>query len=350
MSPVIVINGRKIGPDFPPYIVAEMSGNHNGDLSRALKIVEAAKAAGADAVKLQTYTADTLTINHDGPGFRVGKGLWEGRTLYDLYQEAHTPWEWQKAIFAKAREVGLAAFSSPFDATAIEFLESLDCPAYKIASFEAIDLALIERAASTGKPLVISTGLASQAEIGEAIAAARKAGGQDPAILHCISTYPTKEEDCNLRAVPRLAEAFGTVVGFSDHTLGAAISVAAVALGACIIEKHLTLSRDDGGPDAAFSLEPNELKAMVAGCHEAFAARGNGRLERPETEAGQAVFRRSLYVVEKIAAGESFTSRNVRSIRPGYGLPPKQLGQILGRTAARDLERGTPLSWDAINR
>jgi pseudaminic acid synthase len=349
MTASITINGRKIGPDHPPYIVAEMSGNHNGNLQRALDIVAIAKDAGADAVKLQTYTADTITIDYDGPGFRVGKGLWEGRTLYDLYQEAHTPWDWQQAIFTKSHEVGITVFSSPFDATAIGFLEDLGCPAYKIASFEAIDLPLIERAAATGKPLVISTGLASEAEISEAIAAARKAGGKDPAILHCISTYPTKPDDCNLRALPQLADTFGTVVGFSDHTVGTAISVAAVALGASIIEKHLTLARADGGPDSAFSLEPHELKTMIADCREAYVARGHGRLERPSSEAGQAVFRRSLYVVEKIAVGEPFTSRNVRSIRPGYGLPPKHLGEVLGRTAKQDLERGSPLSWDAVN-
>jgi N-acetylneuraminate synthase len=349
MTPTITIKGRKIGPDFQPYIVAEMSGNHNGDLQRALDIVVIAKEAGADAIKLQTYTAATITIDHDGPGFRVEKGLWQGRTLYDLYQEAHTPWDWQEAIFAKADDVGITVFSSPFDATAIDFLERLGCPAYKIASFEAIDLPLIEYAAATGKPLVISTGLASEAEIGEAIAAARKAGKQEPAILHCISTYPTKPDDCNLRAVPKLADTFGIVVGFSDHTVGSAASVAAVALGASIIEKHLTIARADGGPDSAFSLEPHELKAMIADCREAFVARGNGELERPPAEASQAVFRRSLYVVEKVIAGEQFTARNVRSIRPGHGLPPKYMAQILGRTAKYDLERGTPLSWDAVN-
>ncbi|MFN3348176.1 pseudaminic acid synthase [Pseudorhodoplanes sp.] len=348
MKPVLDIGGRKIGPDFPPYVIAEMSGNHNGDLARALEIVMAAKDAGADALKLQTYTADTITIDYDGPGFTVEGTLWEGRTLHDLYDEAHTPWAWHKPIFDKARELGIPVFSSPFDFTAIDFLEDLGCPAYKIASFEIVDLPLIERAAATGKPLIISTGLANSEEIAEAIAAAKTAGGQDPAILHCISTYPTAPETCNLRIIPAMIDRFKTVVGFSDHTLGTAAAIAAVGLGASIIEKHITLDRADGGPDAAFSLEPGEFAAMVRDCNVAFAARGHGRFERPQAEDGLAVFRRSLYVVEDVAAGETFTARNVRSIRPGHGLPPKYLSSMMGRTAARDLKRGTPLSWDMI--
>jgi len=348
MKPVLDIGGRKIGPDFPPYVIAEMSGNHNGDLSRALEIVTAAKDAGADALKLQTYTADTITIDYDGPGFTVEGTLWEGRTLHDLYDEAHTPWAWHKPIFDKARELGIPVFSSPFDFTAIDFLEELGCPAYKIASFEMVDLPLIARAAATGKPLIISTGLANSEEIAEAIAAAKRPGHQDPAILHCISTYPTEPENCNLRIIPNMIDRFKTVVGFSDHTLGTAAAVAAVALGASIIEKHITLDRADGGPDAAFSLEPAEFAAMVRDCNVAFAARGHGRFERPTAEDGLAVFRRSLYVVEDIAAGEPFTPSNVRSIRPGYGLPPKHLDAVFGKAAARDLKRGTPLSWDAI--
>jgi pseudaminic acid synthase len=347
-EPHITIAGRAIGPAHPPYVIAEMSGNHNGDISRAYAIMEAAKKAGADALKMQTYTADTITIDHDGPGFTIKGTAWEGRTLHDLYKEAHTPWEWHKPIFDRARELGIPVFSSPFDFTAVDLLESLGAPAYKIASFEAIDIPLIEKAASTGKPLIISTGLANQDEIAEAVAAARKAGKQSPAILHCISTYPTKYEDCNLRVLPVMAETFGTVVGFSDHTNGTAAAVAAVAQGASIIEKHLTLSRADGGPDAAFSLEPDEFKAMVDDCRLAFAARGSGRLERPPAEEGLMVFRRSLYAVENIAAGETFTERNVRSIRPGYGLPPKHLPEVLGRPARRALSRGTPLSWDAV--
>lgn len=349
-NPSIAIDGREIGPGHAPYIIAEMSGNHNGELSRALDIVAMAKAAGADAVKLQTYTADTITIDHDGPEFRIEGTLWEGRTLHDLYDEAHTPWEWQREIFAKGREVGIPVFSSPFDATAVDFLEELGCPAYKIASFEAIDIPLIEKAASTGKPLVISTGLASREEIAEAVAAARSAGRRDPAVLHCVSSYPAKAEDCNLLKIPRLAAEFGTVVGFSDHTLGTAVPVAAVALGASIVEKHVTLSRADGGPDAAFSLEPRELEALVRDCKAAFAARGSDGFERPAGEEGMTVFRRSLYVVEDIAAGDSFTEENVRSIRPGLGLPPKHLPDILGRSAAVDLKRGTALNWNMVKR
>ena len=347
-EPHISIAGRAIGPAHPPYVIAEMSGNHNGELERAFAIMAAAKQAGADALKMQTYTADTITIDHDGPGFTIKGTAWEGRTLHDLYKEAHTPWEWHKPIFERAHALGIPVFSSPFDFTAVDLLESLGAPAYKIASFEAIDIPLIEKAASTGKPLIISTGLANREEIAEAIAAARKAGRQSPAILHCISTYPTKYEDCNLRVLPLMAETFGTVVGFSDHTNGSAAAIAAVALGASIIEKHLTLSRADGGPDAAFSLEPDEFKAMVVDCRLAFAARGNGRMERPPAEEGLMVFRRSLYVVEDIAAGEKFTARNVRSIRPSYGLPPKFLPEVLGRAAPRALKRGTPLSWDAV--
>ena len=351
-QPSITIAGRAIGPAHPPYVIAEMSGNHNGDISRALAIVDAAKEAGADALKLQTYTADTITIDHDGPEFIVKKtgNAWEGRTLHDLYDEAHTPWDWHKPIFDKARSLSIPVFSSPFDFTAVDFLEKLGAPAYKIASFEAVDIPLIEKAASTGKPVIISTGLANLEEIGEAIAAARKAGGHNPAILHCISTYPTKYEDCNLAVLPLLAKKFGTVVGFSDHTNGTSAAVAAVALGASIIEKHLTLSRADGGPDAAFSLEPAEFKVMVADCHASFVARGHGRFERPAAEEGLQKFRRSLYVVEYIAAGELFTARNVRSIRPSYGLPPKHLPDVLGRPALCNLTRGTPLSWDAVKR
>ncbi len=348
MTACITIAGRPIGPDHPPYMIAEMSGNHNGDLSRALEIVVAAKEAGADAVKLQTYTADTITIDHNGPGFTVAGTLWEGRTLHDLYDEAHTPWDWHKPIFDKARELGMPVFSSPFDFTAIDFLEDLGCPAYKIASFEAVDLPLIARAAATGKPVIVSTGLASRDEIAEAVTAAKQASGQDPAVLHCISTYPTDPENCNLRVIPAMIENFGIVVGFSDHTLGTAVAVSAVALGASIIEKHITLDRSDGGPDAAFSLEPVEFAAMVSDCNIAFAARGHGRFERPRAEDGLAVFRRSLYVVEDIASGEVLSAQNIRSIRPGYGLPPKHIEQLFGMTAARDLKRGTPLSWDLI--
>lgn len=344
----ITIAGRRIGPGHPPYLIAEMSGNHNGDISRAFALIEAAKAAGADAVKLQTYTADTITIAHDGPGFRIQGGLWDGRTLHDLYQEAHTPWEWHPRLFARARELGITLFSSPFDPTAIDFLEELQAPAYKIASFEIVDLPLVQRAARTGKPLIISTGIAGLGEIGEAVEAARAAGACEIALLHCTSGYPTPPEDSNLRTIPHLAAAFGVVAGLSDHTPGTAVPVAAVALGAGLIEKHFTLRRADGGPDAAFSLEPEELAALVASCRTAWTALGEVSYALEASEAGSKIFRRSLYAVQDIAAGGTFTAANVRSIRPGYGLPPKHLPEILGRRAGRAIARGTPLAWSLI--
>lgn len=347
-SRAIAIAGRTIGPGRPPYVIAEMSANHRGGLDRALAIMEAAKAAGADAVKLQTYTADTLTIDHDGPGFRIEGGLWDGRTLYDLYREAAMPWDWHRDLFAKGRELGITVFSSPFDASAIELLETLEAPAYKIASFEIVDLPLIERAAATGKPLIISTGMASLGEIEEAVATARRGGAGGVVLLHCVSGYPTPAEDCHLNTIPHLAEAFDVAVGLSDHTLGIAAAVAATALGACVIEKHLTLARADGGPDAAFSLEPGELEGLVGAVREAWAACGGVSYRTEASEAVLRAFRRSLYVVTDIAAGEPFTTDNVRSIRPGHGLAPKHLPEILGRRARRPLKRGTPLAWDAV--
>lgn len=344
----ITIAGRRIGPGHPPYVIAEMSGNHNGDIKRAFALLEAAKESGADAVKLQTYTADTITIDHDGPGFRIEGGLWNGRTLYDLYREAHTPWEWHPQLFAKARELGITLFSSPFDPTAIDFLEELGAPAYKIASFEIVDLPLIQRAARTGKPLIISTGIASLGEIGDAVEAARTAGGREIALLHCTSGYPTPPEDSNLRTIPHLADAFGVVAGLSDHTPGTAVPVAAIALGASLIEKHFTLRRADGGPDSAFSLEPEELTELVANCRTAWTALGTVNYELEASEKGNKTFRRSLYAVKDIPAGAPLTADNVRSIRPGYGLPPKHLPDLLGRRAGRAIARGTPLSWSLL--
>ncbi|MBP2230500.1 N-acetylneuraminate synthase [Azospirillum agricola] len=341
----LIIDGRPIGPGHPPYLIAEMSGNHQGDLGRALALVDAAKAAGADAVKLQTYTADTITIAHDGPGFRLEGGLWAGRTLHDLYREAHTPWEWHEPLFARARALGLTVFSSPFDDTAVELLERLDAPAFKIASFELIDHALIRRAARSGKPLIVSTGLATLGEIAEAVEAA---DGVPLALLHCVSGYPTPPEDCNLRTIPHLAEMFGVTVGLSDHTHGIAVPVAAAALGATVIEKHFTLSRADGGVDSAFSLEPAEFRAMAESVRAAWSALGRVHYGVEPSEAGGRNYRRSLYVVEDVAAGEALTAANVRSIRPGFGLEPKHLPAVLGRRAARPLARGTPLRWDLL--
>ena len=344
----ITIAGRPIGPEHPPYVIAEMSGNHNGDISRALALIDAAHAAGADAVKLQTYTADTITLDHDGPGFTVEGGLWHGRRLHDLYQEAHTPWDWHPRLFERARELGITAFSSPFDATAVAFLTDLGVPAFKVASFEIVDTPLVALMAATGKPLIISTGLASPADISDAVAAARGAGGHEIVLLHCTSGYPTPPSQMHLRTLQHLGAAHGTLAGLSDHTMGTAVSVAAVALGACVIEKHFTLARADGGPDSAFSLEPDELARLVADCRSAWEALGSVHYETVEAEAASRDHRRSLYVVEDVPHGRPLTAANVRSIRPGFGLPPKHLADVIGRPAARDLKRGEPLAWDLI--
>jgi len=348
MASTVRIRDRVIGAGHPPYVVAEMSGNHNGDLGRALALLEAAAEAGADAVKLQTYTADTITLDHDGPGFTIKGGLWDGRRLHDLYDEAHTPWDWHPKLFAKGQELGVHVFSSPFDFTAVDFLQDLDAPAFKIASFEIIDPPLIERCAATGKPLIISTGMANKAEITEAVETARAAGCDQLILLHCVSGYPADPKDINLLTIPDLALNFGTVPGLSDHTHGIAVSVASIALGACFIEKHFTLRRADGGPDAAFSLEPDELRELVEGCRTAWEALGRVHYDAKGSEQGNQVFRRSLYVVGDVAAGEILSDANVRSIRPGYGLAPKHIGDILGRVAARDLKRGEALAWDMI--
>jgi N-acetylneuraminate synthase len=344
----ITIAGRKIGAEFPPYIIAEMSGNHNGNIERAFAIMAAAKQAGADAVKLQTYTPDTMTIDHDGRGFVIEDGLWRGRSLYELYRWAQTPWDWHKPLFERGREIGITVFSSAFDSTAVDLLESLETPAYKIASLEIVDLPLIRRVAKTGKPLIISTGAANFEEIEEAVAAARGAGCRELILLHCTSGYPTPAKESNLRTIPHLAGAFDVVLGLSDHTIGTAVPVAAIALGAAVIEKHLTLARADGGPDAAFSLEPDELARMVKDCHTAWEALGRISYDIAPSEASTYLCRRSLYAVADITEGAILSERNVRSIRPGFGLPPKYLPDILGKSARRTIKRGTPLTWDDI--
>lgn len=342
------IAGRPIGPNHPPYVVAELSANHGGSLKRAIEVMEAAAKAGADAVKLQTYTADTMTIDHAGPEFQIKGGPWDGRQLYELYQEAHTPWDWHEALFAKGRELGIPVFSTPFDSSAIALLEGLGAPAYKIASFELIDLPLIQRLAKTGKPVVISTGMGTAEEIAEAVETFRDAGGKSFMLLHCVSGYPTPVEQCNLRRIPALRERFGCPVGLSDHTLGIEVATAAVAIGACFIEKHFTLRRADGGPDAIFSLEPEELTALTKASRNAFAALGTGSEQRAEVEKDNIIFRRSIYVVRDIAKGEVLTTDNVRIIRPGYGLAPKHFSDVIGKAAASAIARGTPLSWDLI--
>jgi len=349
VSSSVDIAGRLIGPDYEPYVICELSGNHNGSLERALELLDAASATGADAIKIQTYTPDTMTIDHDGPGFRIEGGLWDGRTLYDLYGEAQTPFEWHEALFARARELGITLFSTPFDESAVDLLESLGAPAYKIASFEAIDLPLIAVVAATGKPMIISTGMANLDEIGEAVRTARENGCDQIILLHCVSSYPAPDEQSNVRTVPELAERFGVVSGLSDHTFGSPVAVASIALGGCVVEKHFTLARADGGPDSAFSLERDEFRTLVEDCKRAWRALGNPTYDLQRSERGSLAFRRSIYVVRDIAKGEELTCQNVRSIRPGYGLPPKHLPEVLGRRAARDLKRGEPLDWDSIS-
>ena len=331
------------------YVIAEISANHQQDYDQAVRIVQAARQAGADAVKLQTYTPDTITIESDRPEFQIGEGtLWKGKELYALYREAYTPWDWQPRLKQVADELGLDCFSSPFDATAVDFLERMKVPAYKVASFELVDIPLIQRIARTGKPLIMSTGMATIEEIEEALLAAREAGATQIALLKCTSAYPAPPEEMNLRTIPELARRFGVPVGLSDHTMGTAVPVAAVALGACIIEKHLTLSRANKGPDSAFSLEPHEFKAMVEAVRTTEKALGGVHFGVSEREAASRVFRRSLFVVADVKCGDRFTPENVRSIRPAHGLHTRHLPDVLGKRAARDLERGTPLSWDVI--
>ena len=339
---------RPIGPGHPPYIIAELSANHNGSLERALETIDEAQRCGADAIKLQTYTADTMTIDCDAPDFMIQGGLWDGYKLYDLYKWAETPYEWHQALFDHARQRGITVFSTPFDETAVDLLESLNTPAYKIASFEVVDLPLIRYVASTGKPIIMSTGMASEEEIDEAVTAAREAGCQDLVLLHCISSYPAPIDQANLSQIPILAQRFGTLSGLSDHTLGTTVSVAAVALGACVIEKHVTLSRADKGPDSEFSLEPADLERLCRDAKDAWLALGKPGFQRQQAEAGSQVFRRSLYLVKDVEAGEMLTHENLRRIRPGMGLAPKYYQHVLGRCVEHKLSRGTALQLDHL--
>jgi pseudaminic acid synthase len=354
MALQITIGKRIIGAGQPAYVIAEVSANHHQDFDEAVRIIQAAKDAGADAVKLQTYTADTITIDSDRPEFRMGGGtIWDGRNLYQLYREAYTPWEWQPTLKVAANDLGMDLFSTPFDATAVDFLEKMDVPAHKVASFELVDIPLIRRIAHTGKPLIMSTGMASVEEIEEAVQAARQAGATQIALLKCTSAYPAVPEEMNLRTIPELSRRFAVPAGLSDHSMAISVPVAAVALGACIIEKHITLSRSTPGPDSAFSLEPQEFKAMVGAVRDAEKALGavHFRLSEfglSENEAGMRVFRRSLFVVQEVKQGEPFTAKNVRSIRPGHGLHTRHLNEVMGRRATRNIERGTPLSWELV--
>jgi N-acetylneuraminate synthase len=344
----LAIAGRKIGPAQPPYLVAEMSANHRGSLDQALAVIEAAAQTGADAIKLQTYTADTITINCDRPDFLIKGGLWNGRTLYDLYKEAHTPWEWHRELFAKGRELGVTIFSSPFDESAVDFLEDLDAPAYKVASFELVHLPLLRKVARTGKPVILSTGMASRAEIDESIGTLREAGCRELLVLHCTSGYPTPPDEANVRMIPHLAQTFDVPVGLSDHTLDSTVAVVAVALGAVAIEKHFTLRRADGGPDAAFSLEPSEFAGFVTAAQTAWASLGKVDDERAPSEQANLMFRRSIYAVKDIKKGDRITSESIRVIRPGFGLAPRHYDEVIGRCARADIARGAPISWALI--
>jgi N-acetylneuraminate synthase len=344
------IHGRKIGREVTPLVVAEMSGNHNQSLDRALEIVEAAATSGAHALKLQTYTADTITIDVDEGDFLIAdqNSLWSGTSLYKLYQQAHTPWEWHKPIFNRAKELGMIAFSTPFDDTAVDFLERLDVPCYKIASFENTHLPLIRRVAATGKPMIISTGMATVAELDETVRAAREAGCKDLILLKCTSTYPATPENTNILTIPHLRELFGCEVGLSDHTMGVGVSVASVALGASVIEKHFTLNRADGGVDSTFSMEPAEMEQLVVETERAWQALGRVSYGPTEAEKTSIRFRRSLYVVKDLKSGAVLTRENVRAIRPGLGLPTKYLEQVLGMTVKQDVKKGTALTWPLL--
>lgn len=345
----VVIDGVKIGPKHPPYIIAELSANHNGSLERALETIDEAKRRGASAIKLQTYTADTMTIDSDRPEFLIKGGPWDGFKLYDLYKWAETPFEWHKAMFDHARKIGITVFSTPFDETAVDLLEELDAPAYKIASFEVTDLPLIEYVAKTGKPMIMSTGLATEGEIEEAVSTARNSGCKELVLLHCISSYPAPMEQANLAQLVELGQRFDTVPGLSDHTLGTAASVAAVALGACLIEKHFILSRDDGGPDSGFSIEPVELESLCNDTRDAWAAVGEKGYARQLAEEANRIFRRSIYFVRDMKAGERVQEKDIRRIRPGVALEPKHFRALIGKTLTIDVSRGTPTSWVHFN-
>jgi N-acetylneuraminate synthase len=347
---VMRIGNKTIGQGEPPFIIAEMSGNHNQSLARALEIVDAAARAGAHALKIQTYTADTMTLNLSEGAFRIDdpNSLWAGRTLHDLYDEAHTPWEWHQPIFERCRTHGLIGFSTPFDATAVDFLETCDVPCYKIASFENTDIPLIRKVAATGKPVIMSTGMAGVAELDESVRALREAGCEDFVLLKCTSTYPASPDCSNVRTIPHLRQLFGCEVGLSDHTHGNGVAVAAVALGATVVEKHFTLSRADGGIDSAFSLEPAEMAQLVTECERAWLSLGEVRYGATEPEKASLAYRRSLYVVRDMRAGEIFSAENVRAVRPGHGLAPKHIDSFIGRPLKRDAKRGEPLSWDML--
>jgi len=347
----VLIRDKIIGTGHPPFIIAEMSGNHNQSLERALEIVEAAARAGAHALKIQTYTADTMTLDISHGEFYISDSgsLWKGKSLYNLYQQAYTPWEWHKPIFGRCKELGIIGFSTPFDETAVDFLETLDVPCYKIASFENIDLPLIRKVAATGKPMIVSTGMATVAELDETVRTAREAGCTDLVLLKCTSTYPASPENTNILTIPHMRDLFQCQAGLSDHTMGIGVAVAGVALGATVIEKHFTLSRADGGVDAAFSLEPEEMRALVIESARAWQALGKISYGPTEKEKDSLKFRRSLYVAEDMKAGDVFTSENLRAIRPGYGLPPKYHDSLLGKKVKRDVKKGTPVSWDILS-
>jgi pseudaminic acid synthase len=344
----IKIAGRPIGPPYSPYVIAELSANHNGKFENAIQIIEEAKKAGSDAVKLQTYKPETITLKSDREDFKIKGGLWDGRTLYDLYEEAHMPWDWHKPLFAHARELGITIFSSPFDTTAVDLLEDLNAPAYKIASFEAVDLPLIRYVASTGKPMIISTGMADSEEIAEAIQAARDGGCDELAVLHCVSGYPAPASDYNLRTIPDMIDRFGLVTGLSDHTLDNTTAITSIALGASIIEKHFTLDRSGGGPDDSFSIEPVELANLCQSIKTAWSALGRVDYGRKSSELANAQFRRSLYFVKNLKAGDIVSPEDIRSVRPGFGIPPKYHQRIIGKHVKRDVSLGMPVMWDLL--